>query len=67
MARVKQRKAMASIYFIKDHEGHTLEGFEAVSRVLADYYTDLLGNSNHHRAVIDTNIIEMGPSLDTDQ
>ena len=67
MAKVKQRKARASIYFIKDHEDHTLKGFEAVSRVLTDYYTDLLGNSNHHRAGIDTNIIEMGPSLDIEQ
>ncbi|KAJ8439779.1 hypothetical protein Cgig2_029039 [Carnegiea gigantea] len=41
MARIKQRKAMASIYFIKGHDDQRFEGFEVVSRVLTDYYKDL--------------------------
>ena len=67
MARIKQRKVMASIYFIKGHDDQRFKGFEAVSTVLTDYYKDLLGNSNHHRTGIDTRIIEMGPTLTIDQ
>jgi len=63
-AGVKQRKAMASIYFIKGHDDQRFEGFEAVSRVLTDYYKDVLGNSNHHRTGIDTRTIEMGAYID---
>ena len=45
MARIKQRKANASIYFIKGQNNQRLEGFEAVSRVLTDYYKELLGSN----------------------
>ncbi|KAJ8419565.1 LOW QUALITY PROTEIN: hypothetical protein Cgig2_004596 [Carnegiea gigantea] len=58
MARIKQRKAMASIYHIKDLNDHRVEGFEAVSRVMIGYYQELLGNNDHHRASVEDSKIK---------
>jgi len=63
MARIKQKKANASIYFIKDHNNQRVEGFEAVTNVLTNYYKELLGNNTSHRASINPTIVENGPTL----
>jgi len=37
MAKIKQRKVMASIYHIRHLNDHRVEGFEAVARVMSGY------------------------------
>ena len=42
-AKIKQRKAMISIYQLKDKQGQWVEGFEAVADIITAFYKDLLG------------------------
>jgi len=49
MAKIKQRRACTSIYHIKDQYDQRLEGFEAISKVMTNYYKKLLGENDHHR------------------
>jgi len=47
MARIKQRKALSSIFHTKDQNDQRVEGFTEVSRVLSPYYKGLLGQWRH--------------------
>jgi len=67
MARIKQRKAMTSIFHIRDLNDQRVEGFEAVSMVMTRYYKELLGKSDHHITCVDPLVIEAGPSLTIEQ
>jgi len=67
MARLKQRKALASIFHIKDQNDHKVEGFEAVTEVLTKYYRGLLGVMDPHRRNIDLQVMELGQDLTIEQ
>ncbi|KAJ8432338.1 hypothetical protein Cgig2_020687 [Carnegiea gigantea] len=43
IARIKQRKALTSIFHIRDQNDQRVEGFVAVSEVMTTYYKRLLG------------------------
>ena len=60
MARIKQRKALSSIYHIKDLNDQRVEGFTEVSRVLFEYYKGLLGARGTQRTPIDPHAMAMG-------
>ncbi|KAJ8420080.1 hypothetical protein Cgig2_019936 [Carnegiea gigantea] len=67
MARIKQRKALTSIFHIKDQNDQRVEGFEAISEVLTKYYKGLLGVMYHHRTNIDLQVMELGQGLTIEQ
>jgi len=46
MAKMKQRKAWTCIYHIRDQHEQRVEGFEAVSKVMTNFYQKLLGEKN---------------------
>ena len=60
MARIKQRKALSSIFHIKDQNDQRVEGFTKVSRVISQYYKGLLGTMETQRIPIDMQIMAMG-------
>ncbi|KAJ8421919.1 hypothetical protein Cgig2_025305 [Carnegiea gigantea] len=66
-ARIMQRKALTSIFYIKDQHDQRVEGFEAVSRVMTIYYKRLLGEMDHHRTHVDQHVIELGHCLNIEQ
>jgi len=43
MAKIRQRKAMTCIHQLKDKQGQWVQGFDEVTDILTDFYTDLLG------------------------
>ncbi|KAJ8436362.1 hypothetical protein Cgig2_009927 [Carnegiea gigantea] len=61
MAKMKQRKAWTSIYHINDQHDQRVEGFEAVSKVMTNYYKKLLGEKDLYRTQVDTQFL--GTSL----
>ncbi|KAJ8420942.1 hypothetical protein Cgig2_002022 [Carnegiea gigantea] len=67
MAKIKQRRACTSIYYIKDQHEKRVEGFEAVSKFMTNYYKKLLGENDHHRTHIDIQVINMGECLNLEQ
>ncbi|KAJ8419893.1 hypothetical protein Cgig2_017703 [Carnegiea gigantea] len=67
MARIKQRKALTSIFYIRDQNGQRVEGFDAVSEVMTKYYKGLLGMTDHQRTKIDPQVIELGQCLTIEQ
>jgi len=62
MARIKQRKAMTSIFDIRDINGQRVEGFEVALEVITRFYKELLGNKEYHRTCVDPLVIEVGSS-----
>ena len=64
MAKMKQRKAWTSIYHIKDQNGKTVEGFEAVSTEMTSYYKSLLGKQFLVRSKVDSQVVNLGRYLD---
>ncbi|KAJ8429695.1 hypothetical protein Cgig2_004494 [Carnegiea gigantea] len=67
MAKIKQRRAWTSIYHIKDQHDQRVEGFEAVSKVMTNYYKKLLDEKDHHRTQVDTQVINLGDCLNLEQ
>ncbi|KAJ8421961.1 hypothetical protein Cgig2_022522 [Carnegiea gigantea] len=67
IAKIKQRRACTSIYHIKDQDDQRVEGFEAVSKVIINYYKKLLEENDHHRTQIDIQMINMGECLNLEQ
>ena len=67
MEKIKQRKAMASIYSIKGRDDQRVEGFEDVSKVMTGYFKDLLGSNMQHREGVDASVIALGNSLTLEQ
>ncbi|KAJ8419740.1 hypothetical protein Cgig2_015758 [Carnegiea gigantea] len=67
MARIKQRKALISIFHIQDQNNQRVEGFKAVLEVLTNYYKGLLGTMEHHRTHIDLQVMELGNGLTIEQ
>ncbi|KAJ8427588.1 LOW QUALITY PROTEIN: hypothetical protein Cgig2_006652 [Carnegiea gigantea] len=53
MSRIKQRKAMSSIYTLRDHTDQWVEGFEEVAEVMTKCYQELLGKKEQHRSMVD--------------
>ena len=58
---------MASIYHIRGRDELRVEGFEAVSDTMTDYYKELLGSTFQHRVRIDKTVIELGSTLTVEQ
>ncbi|KAJ8425385.1 hypothetical protein Cgig2_018474 [Carnegiea gigantea] len=65
-AKAKQRKLQTYVYSLRDDDGLQHQGFDAVSRVLQDYYSSLLGNPTLG-APLDPTVIAMGPILSLEQ
>ena len=66
-AKSKQRKLATYIYSLKDDTGTTVEGFDAVGRVMVKFYISLMGTNTHHRAPLSMGVVNIGPLLTTDQ
>ncbi|KAJ8419504.1 hypothetical protein Cgig2_021431 [Carnegiea gigantea] len=65
-AKAKQRKLQTHVYSLRDDDGLQHHGFDAVSRVLQDYYSTLVGNPTPG-APLDPTVIAMGPILSLEQ
>ena len=63
MAKIKQKKAMRSIYQLKDKQGQWVEGFEAVADIITAFYKDLPGKQESQRCQIDPQVTEYGHTL----
>ena len=66
MTRIKQRKAMTSIYTLRDQNDHWVEGFDVAADVMISYYKDLLGKKEHYRTQVDQQVIRQGHCLSID-
>ena len=67
MAKIKQRKAMTSIYQLKDKQGQWVRGFDEVADIMTDFYTDLLGRHDSQRCHIDPQVTQYGHTLSLEQ
>ena len=63
MAMIKKRKAMTCIFQIQDPNGHRVEGFKEVAKVMTNFYKDLLGRTEFQRSNVDPRVIEAGSCL----
>jgi len=67
MAKIKQRKALQSIYQIKDSNDQWVEGFDRVADIMTDFYHNLLGEQEQHISTIEKEIIHLGHTLSPEQ
>ncbi|KAJ8419500.1 hypothetical protein Cgig2_026412 [Carnegiea gigantea] len=67
MAKIRQRKAMTSIFQLKDKHDQWVEGFEAVADTITDFYKDLLGKHESQRSQVDPQVTEYGQTLSLEQ
>lgn len=67
MAKIKQRKAINSIYTLRDRNDHWIEGFDAVTEIMTTYYQDLLGAKDQHRTKADQQVLNQGKCLSIEQ
>ncbi|KAJ8438897.1 hypothetical protein Cgig2_007742 [Carnegiea gigantea] len=67
MAKIKQRKAMNSIYILRDRNDHWIKGFDAVTEIITTYYQDLLGTKDQHKTKVDQQVINQGKYLSIEQ
>ena len=65
-AKAKQRKLQLYLYSLKDDNNHSLQGFDAVSALLQDYYSRFLGTPSHGSQP-DPQVVAMGPCLSLEQ
>ncbi|KAJ8422406.1 hypothetical protein Cgig2_013226 [Carnegiea gigantea] len=66
-AKAKQRKLATYIYTLKDDAGNTVEGFDAVGRVMVNFYKSLLGSQTHPRTPLNPAMLNAGPLLSMEQ
>ena len=67
MAKIKQRKAMTCIYQLKNKQGQWVQGFDKVTDIMTDYYTELLGKKGTQRNHIDPHVTQYGNTLSLEQ
>jgi len=66
-AKAKQRKLAIYIYSIKDANGNWVEGFDNVGKVMAEFYTRLLGHQLCTRTSVEDDILKLRPHLTMEQ
>jgi len=67
MVKIKQRNATTSIYAIRNQQDQWVEGFEAVTEVLTDFYKAFLGTKDSYKIPIDQQVIKQRPCLSIEQ
>ena len=66
-AKAKQRRMATYVYSLKDASGEFVEGFEAIGRIMLDFYKHLLGPQSTVRSGIDMEVIRQGATLTKEQ
>ncbi|KAJ8427211.1 hypothetical protein Cgig2_015423 [Carnegiea gigantea] len=65
--KAKQRRMATYVYSLKDASGEFVEGFEAIGRIMLDFYKHLLGPQSTVRSRIDMEVIRQGATLTKEQ
>jgi len=58
---------MTSMYTIRNQQDQWVEGFEAVTEVITDFYKAFLGVKDSYKISIDQQVIKQGPCLSIEQ
>jgi len=67
MAKFKQRKAMTSIYQLKDKQGQWVQGFDEVADIITNFYIDLLEKHDSQRYQVNPQALQYGHTLSLEQ
>lgn len=62
-ALLRQRRVSNCIYAIQNDQGETVEGFDKVSKVMTEFFRELIGKKGGKTEKINLNAMQEGPTL----